>query len=129
MSWSYESSTGRMTKEGVGILATGYAGNGPGKNDPALQNVHNVGPLPEGWYTIGEPRDMPVLGPYALPLIPDADNEMWNRGEFFCHGERKEGPIGLASDGCIVLPLFARERLWQSGDHRLQVVAELEMTA
>lgn len=126
--WSFEQSSGRITKEGIGILATGYSGALDGKNNPSMQAVENRGPIPQGRYTIGPPRDTAEHGPYVLPLVPDADNEMWSRGEFLIHGDNVELP-GTASEGCIVLPRFARERIWQSGDHDLQVVEELEMTA
>jgi len=126
--WSYEQSSGRITKEGVGILATGYSGKGIAKNNPSMESVKDEGPIPRGHYTIGEPRDTAQHGPYALPLIPDLFNNMFGRDLFWAHGDSSEHP-GEASKGCIILPRFARERIWQSGDHDLQVVAELEMTA
>lgn len=126
--WSYEQSSGRIVKEGFGILATGYSGAMGYKNDPAMQHIENKGPIPCGRYTIQSPRDTTTHGPYVLPLIPDPDNKMWDRGNFMIHGDSIERP-GFASTGCIVLPKFARERIWQSGDHDLQVVRELEMTA
>lgn len=127
--WSYEQISGRITKEGVGILATGYSGAPGFKNDPNQQGVKDKGPIPRGRYTIQEPRVSTRHGRYALPLVPDPLNNMFGRDLFWIHGERMEGPSGCASEGCIILPLFARERLWESGDHDLQVVAELEMTA
>lgn len=126
--WTYEQATGRVVKEGVGILATGYSGSTTGKNDPSQESVKNVGPIPRGRYTIGAPRDTKTHGPYVLPLTPDLGNELWGREGFLIHGDNLEFP-GTASEGCIVLPRFARERLWESNDHDLQVVRELEMTA
>lgn len=126
--WTFSQSDGRITKEGVGILATGYSGRDEAKNNSAMEQVKDRGPIPRGRYTIGPPRDTHTHGPYVLPLTPDADNEMWGRGEFLIHGDNIELP-GRASEGCIILPRFARERIWESGDHDLQVVAELEMTA
>lgn len=35
------------------VSCTGYAGNGPGLNNPAAQNQQNVGPIPQGTYTVG----------------------------------------------------------------------------
>lgn len=126
--WTYSQTDGRVTKEGVGILATGYSGRDDGKNNAAMEDVKNKGPIPRGRYTIGAPRDTKTHGPYVLPLTPDLGNELHGREGFLIHGDNLEFP-GTASEGCIVLPRFARERLWESLDHELQVVRELEMTA
>ena len=81
MSFTYEQSTGRWIGPNGDVLATGYAGGNAGqapdgKNNPDMQNVRNVGPLPVGWYTFGKPVMQSHLGPYAIPLIPDKANEM-----------------------------------------------------
>lgn len=120
--WIFESSTGCLTREGI-LLAKGYAGNGDGKNNPAMQDIRDIGPLPVGFYTICAPRFDSKTGIFTLDLIPDAANQMFGRSEFRIHGDRRTGPPGLASEGCIVLPMFARERIWDSNDTRLQVVA------
>lgn len=112
----------------MGILATGYSGAMGYKNDPAMQHIENKGPIPCGRYTIGAPRNTTTHGPYVLPLTPDENNVMFGRSEFRIHGDSIERP-GFASEGCIILPKFARERIWESGDRDLQVVRELEMTA
>lgn len=62
------------------------------------------------------------LGPFAIPLIPDPSNEMYGRGDFYCHGDSIENP-GCASEGCVILPRTVRETIWNSTDHELQVVA------
>ena len=107
------------------IEGTGYSGQPPHTNDPESMNLKGLGPIPEGFYTIGAPYDSPRTGPYTLPLIPDASNEMYGRSEFKIHGERVEPPAGFASDGCIVQILAVRVKIWTGGDHRLQVVASL----
>jgi hypothetical protein len=136
MSWTFESSTGRLyaaSEEGMTLVGTGYAGGGldaanleaaAGKNNPALQSVHFVGPLPEGWYTLEAPVNSRVVGEYALALVPDAENEMFGRDAFFLHGDSRTTP-GWASDGCIIQDRSVRERVWDSGDHRLQVTAKV----
>ena len=126
--WTYSQTDGRVTKEGVGILATGYSGAGDGKNNPAMQEIKDKGPIPCGRYTIEEPRDTARHGRYAMPLVPDPYTNLFGRDLFWIHGDSVEHP-GEASEGCLILPRFARERIWQSGDHDLQVVTELEMTA
>jgi type VI secretion system (T6SS) effector TldE1-like protein len=111
----------------TGWLSTGYSGAGTGKNNPTEENVQNVGPIPEGFYDVEAPEDSPIHGPYALPLLPDVDNNMYGRSAFLIHGDSIERP-GMASEGCIILPRGARESIWESGDHRLQVVKELPTT-
>jgi len=122
--WIYEQITGRLISPTGGLMATGYSGAGKGKNNPTEENVQNVGPIPVGLYDIEPPEDSPIHGPYALRLLPDAGNAMFGRSEFLIHGDSMERP-GSASEGCIIMPRFARERIWDSGDHRLQVVREI----
>jgi hypothetical protein len=126
MAWTWVQSTGQMYGP-TGLLAEGYSGAGEGKNNPTEENVQDVGPLPEGFYDMEPPIDSPKHGPYAIPLLPDADNTMFGRSEFLIHGDSLEHP-GAASEGCIILPKFARERIWESGDHRLKVVRQILIT-
>jgi Protein of unknown function (DUF2778) len=126
MAWIYEQKTGRIFGSN-GWLSTGYSGAGQGKNNPNEENVQNVGPIPEGFYDIEAPEDSPTHGPYALRLLPDAGNNMYGRSEFLIHGDSIERP-GRASEGCIIIPRSARETIWESGDHRLQVVEERLIT-
>lgn len=103
-------------------VSTGYAGNGNGKNNPAMQDVKNVGPLPRGLYSILSPIDSVKHGPGALPLVPDPKNDMQGREDFMIHGDSVEA-TGCASEGCIVMQKIVRELIWQSGDHDLTVLA------
>lgn len=127
--WLYVQSSGNMyDKDGV-IAWTGYSGHGEGLNNPDLDHVHGLGPLPRGKYTIGAPFHSPHTGPNAMRLIPDGDNEMHGRGDFECHGDNDKGDKS-ASNGCIVKsPAAKRLLLWNSGDHRLQVIAERNPSA
>ena len=43
------------------------------------------------------------------------------------HGDSLERP-GEASEGCIVIARFAREMIYNGGDHRLQVVRQMLVT-
>lgn len=124
--WLYESSTGRLFDPEGTLTATGYAGgfcgtHPEGKNNPSMQAVHNIGPLPEGFYTLGQPLDKPNTGPYSIPLAPDPSNEMFDRSAFYIHGDTT--PPGNASDGCIVMGRSVRQEMWESGDHGLKVIA------
>ena len=131
--WTYESSTGKLFDAAMNLEGAGYAGGGcdktnaeaaAGKNNPDLQSVHNVGPLPVGRYTFNAPVDTRTHGPYVLWLAPDPDNEMFGRDAFGLHGDSVVDP-GWASDGCIVQAHSVRVKVWESGDTRLEVVAKV----
>jgi hypothetical protein len=120
--WTYTQVNGRIRRNG--ITGFGYAGNGVGKNNPAMQNVIDVGPVPCGMYTIQPPVNTDKHGPYVLWLEPDPANEMFGRADFGIHGDNIERP-GTASDGCIIMPRFVREYIWNSSDNRLAVISGL----
>ena len=122
--WTYAQKTGELRQDGRPV-GTGYSGTGDGKNNPDMQNVPNVGPVPRGDWTIaGPPADSKDHGPYVLHLKPAAETETHGRSGFLMHGDSKEHP-GTASHGCIVLPRAVREEVWKSGDRDLQVVGEI----
>jgi hypothetical protein len=123
-SWTYAQKTGDLQQDGKQV-STGYSGANEGKNNPAMENVPNVGPIPRGQWTIaGPPTDSKDHGPYVLRLDPVASTETHGRSGFLMHGDSKEHP-GSASHGCIVLPRAVREEVWTSGDRELEVVAEI----
>lgn len=106
-----------------------YSGHGEGVNNPALQNVAGVGPIPCGTYRIGPPHDSPNTGPYTLSLDPEPDTQTFGRSEFRIHGDLvgREG-LRLASHGCIIPPgRSERVMIWSwanAGDELVTVVAE-----
>lgn len=125
----YVQSTGAFYDGNGDFLWRGYSGgnrgNDPeGVNNPELQDVPCVGPLPVGLYRIGEPHDHPTCGRYFIPLTPHPDNHMFGRGGFGIHGDLITA-VGQqrASDGCIILPLSVREKIGAGSDLDLQVVA------
>lgn len=122
--WYWEQTNGRLYYDGL-LRGTGYSGAGAGKNNPALQWEENIGPIPEGRYNIEEPRDTPAHGPFVMPLSPYPENQMFGRSGFLIHGDSIKKP-GTASEGCIILPRTARQEIWNSGDHTLQVVKVIE---
>jgi len=122
--WTYEQRTGRLTSPAGDVVATGYSGAGDGKNDPAAQAEHNVGPIPAGTYTIGPPKDTLTHGPFVLPLSPSADNEMFGRAGFLIHGDSVTEP-GTASEGCVIMPRAVRELVAASDDKTLSVVGDI----
>lgn len=138
---TYEQSTGLWKSEDGRVLAQCYSGAGEGKNNPDLEQVIDVGPVPVGWYTLQEPEytepgEMSPHGPYVVPLKPDTGNTMFHRGGFLVHGDNVHAP-GTGSEGCVI-PLtgkvdgdvvlvgrMLREALWEHGKTegcRLQVV-------
>jgi len=122
--WTFSSTTGWLCDATGKQIARGYAGgncgrNPEGKNNPDMENIPQVGPLPRGIYTLCDPVEYSPLGPYAIPLTPDPANEMFGRSDFYVHGDTTPG--GNASEGCIILPRTAREALKNSGD-QIQVI-------
>jgi hypothetical protein len=119
--WTYAQQSGQLEQDGRPV-ATGYSGAKEGKNNPALQNVPNVGPIPCGRWTItGPPLDTHDHGPYVLHLQPEAETQTHARTGFLIQGDSKANP-GTASHGCIILPRAIREQVWESGDRDLEVV-------
>lgn len=122
--WTYAQKTGKLQQDGKHVF-TGYSGASEGKNNPAMENAPNVGPIPRGDWTIaGPPVDSKDHGPYVLKLNPAPPTATHGRSGFLMHGDSKEHP-GSASHGCVILPRSVREEVWQSGDRDLEVVAEI----
>ena len=124
--WIYEQITGNLNRPDGSFAHTGYAGGNEGKNPEGinnhdLQNVRKVGPIPVGFYTFGEVVLKSHLGPFAIPLIPDKDNEMFGRSGFYCHGDRSD-KIKSASEGCIIMPRAIRDEMYASSDKILKVI-------
>jgi Protein of unknown function (DUF2778) len=122
--WTYAQKTGELQQDGKHV-ATGYSGADAGKNNPAMESVHDVGPIPQGDWTIaGPPANTPDHGPFVLRLEPAAATNTFGRSGFLMHGDSIESP-GCASHGCVIMPRPVREQVWNSGDTDLEVVAEI----
>lgn len=123
MPFIYSQTTGMMRRDS-GWSAQGYSGHHNGVNNAALQACSNVGPIPQGTYTISKPYTDPEKGPVVMRLTPDPENTMWGRAGFLIHGDNAQANQS-ASEGCIILPRVAREfigRVVGGGDNRLTVV-------
>jgi hypothetical protein len=121
--WTYEQGTGKLSHNGEEVWR-GYAGRGDGLNNPAMQNIKNIGPLPRGFYTIGMPYAHERLGPVCMNLQPDGNNQMFGRGDFRIHADNCANNKS-ASEGCIVMPLAVRIKIGEAvvrGDARLEVI-------
>lgn len=114
----YLQSTGQLQRgdgNTLTTLGTGYAGGNCGRdpegvNNPDLQDVSCIGPLPQGVYTIQPPEDNVKLGPCAMRLIPELANEMFGRAGFFIHGDTS-AMNHSASEGCIILSKVMRSQI------------------
>lgn len=119
--WTYAQSTGQLSRNGQPI-AIGYSGFGEGKNNPALQGISDVGPIPRGDYTIGPPECVDVAGPHGPYVLRLTPHQAMNRDGFLIHGDSMEHP-GQASHGCIILARGFRSLIAVSHDTHLTVIA------
>lgn len=123
--WLYIQGSGSLYSGTISppfFVTAGYSGIGIGLNNPDLQEIHEIGPIPIGLYTIEPPIDTPTHGPYVLPLTPNPANEMFGRSGFLIHGDSvRLANEHAASRGCIILPRDIREKIWTSEDHILKV--------
>jgi hypothetical protein len=118
--WTYSQASGVLARDGV-YLARGYTGYKEGKNNPAMETVHDTGPIPKGRWTIVALFDShPKLGPFCLSLSPQEGTQTYGRHSFFIHGDSLSNP-GNASHGCIIVGRMYREAIWRSGDRDLEV--------
>ena len=119
MTWIYQQRTGIVEHDGE-YIATGYSGMDEGKNNPDLEHVSSVGPIPRGRYVISQPQDTEHRGPCVMRLIPDGEAP-YGRSGFEIHGDSIKAP-GSASTGCIILPRVVREQIGQGTDNILEVI-------
>ena len=76
----YEQVTGRLSEDDGKVIGFGWAGHLQGKNNPDMENIKGVGPLPKGKYTVGDPEDGTHLGPLAFPLTPGSrKRDVWTQ--------------------------------------------------
>lgn len=101
------------------VEGTGYSGKGEGVDNPDKEDVPNVGPIPRGEWSIGDPYDDKKKGPVVLPLKP-VGHDAHKRTGFLIHGDNKE-MNKTASNGCIILSKVLRERIAKSGVKKLVV--------
>jgi len=118
MPWKYDQSSGELRYNSA-LIGTGYAGSGVGKNNPKMEHVVDVGPIPKGEYKIGPPyKSATGLGPIVMDLDPVGHNAL-GRTLFRIHGDNS---TGTASEGCIIMPRSVRDKVSNSQDRILEVV-------
>ncbi|MGD0773196.1 MAG: tlde1 domain-containing protein [Candidatus Solibacter sp.] len=126
--WTYDQLSGALGKDGQQVATGGYSGFGQGKNNPDMENVPDVGPIPRGIYDIGPIHDTTTHGPHVMALTPEPGTDTLGRDGFLIHGDSVENP-GTASHGCIILPRTVRDQISASGDTQIQVVCAAEAPA
>lgn len=121
MPWTYSQSTGELRQDGA-LTGTGYSGAGltaaTGRNNPAMEAIENVGPIPQGLYTIGPIHNSTNTGPNVLNLTPNGHDAL-GRTDFQIHGNNATND---ASHGCVIMPPTVRTTVSNSGDDQLTVI-------
>jgi len=134
--WEYSQSSGNLTyiDNNTGertFIGQGYSGIGQGYNNPNMQNVKNVGPIPRGTYYYGDPLDKNnrmYKGSLTLPLTPNDETrksilEMGRDPDsFLIHDDNPNKPPRTSSTGCIILRHRIRQQMADCNDKEIRVV-------
>src|ERR1035437_3739858 len=119
MPWVYAQSSGELYRPDGTRAMTGYSGFLMGRNNPAFKSIHDYGPIPMGFYTIGHPyNDHTSHKTFVMDLTPIMPTS--TRSGFQIHGDSSEHP-GFASNGCIVVGPAIRAEIAASRDRLLEV--------
>ena len=120
--WTYKQRSGDLIKDDA-LVSVGYSGHGDGFNNPDMEDVHGVGPIPRGLWKIGPWYDnYGPKGPVVARLSP-VDFNPHGRDGFLIHGDNAEANH-TASDGCLILSRQIREMMRDSEDFDLTVERE-----
>lgn len=117
----YQISTGHLWVDGALQPWIGYSGHETGLNNIHMQNAKGVGPIPVGLWRVGQWVSHPHLGLVVAALSPIKLTSTYNRDGFFIHGDNALMNHS-GSDGCIVLPVAARNALRATGETQLTVI-------
>lgn len=117
MAWCFNVVAG-LLEDATGLAVPAYSGTGEGRDNPSLEAVPNVGPIPKGRYGIGEAHFSPHTGPISINLTPDG-HDAHGRTNFRIHGDSENHD---ASHGCIVTDPKTRGAIRDSDDKILDVV-------
>jgi hypothetical protein len=121
MTWTYTQLHGQAIHNGQ-IVGIGYSGYHEGKNNPDMEAVHAVGPIPRGhWRIVRWDDHHGDKGPQVAVLEPVGHNAH-GRTEFLIHGDSASHP-GEASHGCIIMARPIRDQWRASGDMDIEVTA------
>ncbi len=121
--WRYSQSGGQLSSQAGDVYGVGYSGHGEGVNNPKLEAVPNVGPIPKGVYNIGWSYTDAERGPMVMSLTPKQGTNTFGRSGFLMHGDLVAAPgKELASHGCIIMGPLTRRAVAASSDRELLVV-------
>ena len=84
--WTYFQATGELKDAAGAVVAEGDSGRGPGRNNPEMEHVHEVGPIPCGEYQIGALHNTEQHGPAVMGLA-QRSGEAFGRSGFLIHGD------------------------------------------
>ncbi len=106
----YRQASGTLWLNGSIVEQSAYSGKGLGLNNPKLERIKNVGPLPAGLYRLAGPISEPTARTFRL--IYEGGPGLFGRDGFLVHG----GNAGRdSSRGCIVASRKVRQLL-RAGD-------------
>ena len=123
MNLNYSQSQHQLTDDDGNVVAPPdacFAGNHEGLNNPAMQNVGFIGPLPQGVYSVGDWGEHGALGPNSAPLT-QVSGDTYGRNNFFCHGPGGHDP-SQCSEGCIVVEAEYRQKVIDLAPDTITVV-------
>ena len=120
--WIYKQQSGDLYHNSS-YEGAGYSGHSEGVNDPDMQSVTCIGPIPEGQWIIGPAQTRPPLGPIVFALSPCTGTDTFGRSSFFIHGDNSL-MNDTGSEGCIVMGRAIRQAIADSGDTSLQVIKD-----
>ena len=109
--WTYSQSTGEMVGPD-GETMQGYSGYGDGLNNPDMQDVENVGPIPRGEWDISDSYGKMRINLKALNVQGISNRDLKS---FEIHGDNPSLNY-TASQGCIIINGIHNRRLFRQGD-------------
>lgn len=102
-----------------------YSGHGEGLNNPAMEAVHNVGPIPAGrWHIQSWQDNYENKGSVVAILLP-VGHDAHGRSGFLIHGPHADDHFD-SSDGCIIAPHSVRQQMRDNGSSDLLVVMDTD---
>jgi hypothetical protein len=119
--WTFNSDSGTLSHDGAIVTVDAWSGHDEGRNNSALEQHQNLGPIPRGEWEIGDAANTETHGPIVMRLTPAETTNTYGRGGFLIHGASATNP-GESSKGCLILPRTVRAQIAASEDRTLQVV-------
>lgn len=125
----YAVKTGQLKNPAGRVIGSGYSGHGEGINNPAMESIHDVGPIPRGDYTFeliadehGDPIDWNGKKAPVFRIVPKAGTNVFGRTDFEMHGDDVKHPgERVASLGCMIQGHDTRVQVMISTDKDLRV--------